>query len=230
VAEPRRRTASALFAAPGGDLVIGIGNSLRSDDGVGWRLARRAEHWRPEAQVRSVQQLTPELAVELAAASRVLFIDAWLRPEASGWHCKAEEEARRHRPVAVEMPGNGAASAAAGSRTHRASAAPEPWSGASAPEPATPLLRRLRVAGPEAEGSSAALAPFSHQMTPETLLRIAQLLQGHRPEAWQLLVPAFDLAHGEGCSNRQKALLPRAETLLRQWLQGRNAAAGASRA
>ena len=60
------------------DLVIGIGNPLRSDDGVGWWLARMARRLRPMPRVLLVQQLTPELVEDLALAQRVLFIDAWL--------------------------------------------------------------------------------------------------------------------------------------------------------
>ena len=67
-----------MAAAPpgmgGADLVIGIGNPLRGDDGVGWWLARRAEC--AGSLVRLVPQLTPELALEVAAARRVLFVDA----------------------------------------------------------------------------------------------------------------------------------------------------------
>jgi len=54
-------------------LVIGIGNPLRSDDGVGWRLAE-------EVDGLAVHQLTPELAAELARVDRVLFVDAWQAP------------------------------------------------------------------------------------------------------------------------------------------------------
>jgi hydrogenase maturation protease len=63
-------------------LVIGIGNPLRGDDGVGALLAEQAavltaaEPDGPVA-VRSVQQLTPELAEELSQLEAVLFIDAW---------------------------------------------------------------------------------------------------------------------------------------------------------
>ncbi|MFN5219851.1 MAG: hydrogenase maturation protease [Cyanobacteriota bacterium] len=64
-------------------LVVGIGNPLRGDDGVGWWLARRAERLRPAPAVRLVQQLTPELAAELVGFRRVLFVDAWLAPAAA---------------------------------------------------------------------------------------------------------------------------------------------------
>ncbi len=57
-------------ARPARSLVIGIGNPLRSDDGVGWQLAE-------EVGGLAVHQLTPELAAELAAVDRVLFVDAW---------------------------------------------------------------------------------------------------------------------------------------------------------
>ena len=57
----------------GSRLVIGIGNGLRGDDGVGALLAEQVGG-------RSVQQLTPELAAELAELEEVLFIDAWLAP------------------------------------------------------------------------------------------------------------------------------------------------------
>ncbi|MDI9406387.1 MAG: hydrogenase maturation protease [Chitinophagaceae bacterium] len=59
--------------APSNRLVIGIGNPLRGDDGVGALLAEAVGG-------RSVQQLTPELAEALACQQAVLFIDAWLAP------------------------------------------------------------------------------------------------------------------------------------------------------
>lgn len=71
VGPPRR------CAAGGRVLVIGIGNSLRGDDGVGWRLAAELAKG---AHVRCLHQLTPELASDLAEVERALFIDAWLAP------------------------------------------------------------------------------------------------------------------------------------------------------
>ena len=74
---------------PARQLVIGIGNPLRGDDGVGWRLVEELteELERQPATIatecRTLHQLTPELAPELAACDRVLFIDAWLAPEAT---------------------------------------------------------------------------------------------------------------------------------------------------
>jgi len=70
-------------------LVIGIGNPLRGDDGVGALLAEQtavstAAEPGGSVAVRSVQQLTPDLAEELAAVDAVLFIDADSAAESAG--------------------------------------------------------------------------------------------------------------------------------------------------
>jgi hydrogenase maturation protease len=63
-------------------LLIAYGNPLRQDDGAGLRLAERmAERWQDAGTpVRhlAVQQLTPELAVEIAEpdVAAVVFVDA----------------------------------------------------------------------------------------------------------------------------------------------------------
>ena len=66
------------------DLLIGIGNPLRGDDGVAALLLeelqreRGGRHRGPE--LKAVHQLTPELALAVADAGRVLFVDAWVNP------------------------------------------------------------------------------------------------------------------------------------------------------
>lgn len=57
------------MTATGRVLVIGIGNVLRGDDGVGPWLARRVGG-------RCVHALTPELALELKGLAHLLFVDA----------------------------------------------------------------------------------------------------------------------------------------------------------
>ncbi len=59
------------------DLIIGYGNSLRRDDGLGHWLAEEIdqENW-PGVAVLSVHQLTPDLALAIAAVERVFFLDA----------------------------------------------------------------------------------------------------------------------------------------------------------
>lgn len=59
-------------------LIIGYGNTLRRDDGVGVEAARWAgEHLaRPGVRIFESHQLVPEMAEDIACADRVVFIDA----------------------------------------------------------------------------------------------------------------------------------------------------------
>jgi len=62
-------------------LIIGFGNPLRGDDAFGWRAAEFIEAipeigGDPTVRIETVHQLNPELAEEIAAAKRVIFLDA----------------------------------------------------------------------------------------------------------------------------------------------------------
>ena len=58
-------------------LIIGYGNNLRSDDGVGRYLAEIIDQQQlPSVKTLSVHQLTPELVLEITEAQAVIFIDA----------------------------------------------------------------------------------------------------------------------------------------------------------
>ena len=62
-----------------GTLIIGYGNLWRSDDGVGCRAAYELEQiYRddPEVEMIASQQLTPEMADDIARSKFVLFLDA----------------------------------------------------------------------------------------------------------------------------------------------------------
>lgn len=61
-------------------LIIGYGNPLRSDDGLGWRAAEKLARIFDKARVRVIRchQLLPELAEDVSRADRVIFIDACL--------------------------------------------------------------------------------------------------------------------------------------------------------
>lgn len=58
-------------------LVIGFGNTLRGDDGVGPRVAEAVEalHW-PGVRTLVCTQLTPELAEPISQVRAVIFVDA----------------------------------------------------------------------------------------------------------------------------------------------------------
>jgi len=55
-------------------LVVGVGNPLREDDGVGWYLAEALG--RTGVPTHTCHQLLPELAAELSQVDLVLFADA----------------------------------------------------------------------------------------------------------------------------------------------------------
>jgi hydrogenase maturation protease len=58
-------------------LIIGIGNPLRSDDGLGWAVAEQlSQAGDPACTIRTVHQLTPELAQWMSTADCVIMIDA----------------------------------------------------------------------------------------------------------------------------------------------------------
>lgn len=58
-------------------LVIGYGNDLRGDDGAGVRAASLIAARLPQSRVIVTHQLTPDLADDIAAAVRVVFVDAY---------------------------------------------------------------------------------------------------------------------------------------------------------
>jgi hydrogenase maturation protease len=60
-------------------LVIGYGNTLRSDDGVGVKVVEAiAAREYPEVTTITQHQLTPELAVDIAQVAQVIFVDVAL--------------------------------------------------------------------------------------------------------------------------------------------------------
>jgi hydrogenase maturation protease len=59
-------------------LVIGYGNPLRSDDGVGQQIAKEIAGWgMPNVEAIAVHQLTPELVEPLAMVDNAIFVDAY---------------------------------------------------------------------------------------------------------------------------------------------------------
>jgi hydrogenase maturation protease len=59
-------------------IIIGYGNPLRGDDGLGWHAARQlsTQVASSHIQVVACHQLTPELAEDISRCERVIFLDA----------------------------------------------------------------------------------------------------------------------------------------------------------
>jgi hypothetical protein len=186
-------------------LLIAIGNPLRGDDGVAWRLAEQAGRLRPAMAVRSVQQLTPELSAELLLASRLLFIDAWLAP--GGEPSLAEPGPGPLLRLLTPWDAAGGPPA-----TARSAANPAPN-----PAPAPAASAEPSFALPDAPPPPADPAGFSHALDPLGLLSFTQWLNGSVPPAWELLLPAWRFAHGAALSPPLRRQRPRALALLLQW-------------
>jgi len=99
-ASPGIAPAATRAGSPSGPvLVVGYGNPLRSDDGVGPAVAARlvGDPRLAGADIRSAHQLTPELALDASRASLLVLLDAGVG-EAPG-----EVSVRRLEPT--EDPG-----------------------------------------------------------------------------------------------------------------------------
>jgi hydrogenase maturation protease len=79
-------------------LVIGYGNTLRTDDGVGRHVAERLAHDPRLNGVRVIgrHQLTPELALDVSQADLVVFVDASRHPPAGVFTVEPVERTGRH--------------------------------------------------------------------------------------------------------------------------------------
>ena len=72
-------------------LIIGYGNPMKSDDGLGWHVAQALseQNTSPDIKVICTQQLTPENSEEASRAELVVFIDAREGGSAGEIHCEA---------------------------------------------------------------------------------------------------------------------------------------------
>jgi hydrogenase maturation protease len=76
-------------------LIVGFGNPLRSDDGLGWHVALELsrELSGNKVHVVAVQQLTPDLAEAASRAELALFVDAAYNREPGSLTCEPIEPA-----------------------------------------------------------------------------------------------------------------------------------------
>jgi hydrogenase maturation protease len=74
----------------GRKLVIGYGNPLRGDDGLGWDIAGRLAATIPDKAIAimAVHQLTPELAEPISEVEMVIFVDASYEGRPGTWKCE----------------------------------------------------------------------------------------------------------------------------------------------
>ena len=149
-----------------GRLVIGIGNTLRQDDGVGWwvaeTLAARVEAGAlVELEALAVQQLTPELVEPIAAAGAVVLVDAVITAAAGAGSAELE-------PLRLE-PLHPASSSTRGPLTHHAT-----------PADLLALATALHGTGPTAWQLlipiAASATGFGEELSPGASARLAEAL------------------------------------------------------
>ena len=72
-----------------GALLIGYGNPLRGDDGLGWEVADQiARNAGDSIKALTAHQLTPELAEPISKADVVVFVDACHDGQPGRWRCE----------------------------------------------------------------------------------------------------------------------------------------------
>lgn len=78
-------------------LIIGYGNPLRGDDGLGWRAAEQLGAMLPgrQARIMTCHQLTPDLAEPISRAELIVFIDAEVGEPAGKVFCRRVKPAAR---------------------------------------------------------------------------------------------------------------------------------------
>jgi hydrogenase maturation protease len=74
----------------GRTLIVGYGNPLRGDDGLGWHAAERlaVALRETEVEIMTCHQLIPELAEPISRATLVVFIDAAQQGQAGTLSCQ----------------------------------------------------------------------------------------------------------------------------------------------
>ena len=82
-------------------LIIGYGNLLRGDDGLGWGVVGYLANCIEDQSVEiiAVQQLTPELCESINDAYMTIFIDASSEGTPGTWRCERVEPAEKHDPT-----------------------------------------------------------------------------------------------------------------------------------
>jgi hydrogenase maturation protease len=85
-------------------LIIGYGNPLRQDDGLGWHAATRLSETLQGngVQVLACHQLTPELAETISQAERVVFIDVNCTQPPGQISCRTVTPDSNPRPPALD--------------------------------------------------------------------------------------------------------------------------------
>jgi len=152
-------------------LVIGYGNSLRSDDGAGCRVADIVASWDlPYVRSLTVHQLTPELAEPIAQSDLTIFVDACVSNNVSDFvsQTKSKPTMQVQKILVTENLARG-------------------------------LSANDLTAGDLNAGDLN--AGIGHLSDPRSLLLLAQQVYGNTPVVYSLLLPGVNWEFGEQLSD-----------------------------
>lgn len=185
-------------------IVIGYGNTLRSDDGAGQKVAEILASWHlPQVRSISVHQLTPELAAPIAEAELAIFVDVYQVEVTS-------ELANSHDHIAPLVKGSWGDSTTA--ETHQLNF--------------NCLLATndVRVISIDTTTSKKydPIKAAGHITNPHSLLYLTDLVYGKAPVAWWILIPAVKFEFGDRLSTLTTAGITRAIPLIQQIIQYRS--------
>ena len=151
-------------------LVIGYGNTLRSDDGAGQRVAELVAEWKlPNVRSLPVHQLTPELAEPISQAELVIFVDVY--------------------PATSEQ----------GLQVHQLCDYP-PYPSLESDPPYPPLERGEFDSFNRREVEKSQGLNIGHTGEPRSLLALSQFVYNNVPPSWWILIPAVNFEFGEDFS------------------------------
>jgi Ni,Fe-hydrogenase maturation factor len=196
-------------------LVVGYGNDLRSDDGVGQRVAEVVATWEI-SNVRSLamHQLTPELAAELADVDVAIFVDACDLSIAPFLRGLGD---RRTAPIAKRSPLAHATLLKSGNPPTQVAPLDERGEQESVVHRVTSQEVRVIAIEPSPSGTLAA-----HSADPRSLLALTQAVYGRIPQAWWVLIPGENFELGDRLSPLAETGMAIALEEIAQLLAGKN--------
>jgi hydrogenase maturation protease len=171
-------------------LIIGYGNSLRSDDAAGIKVAETIATWQlPHVRSLAVHQLTPELAAELAAVELVIFVDACVFN-----HHDLANHSSSGDPEHPDRSSNSEAGRSIADQN-------DPTTQHLSTMLDSAIVQVIPLAAiANNEINSHLGATVGHVADPLGLLALSKLVYGRLPIAWQILIPALNFEFGDRLS------------------------------
>ncbi|MGA1285390.1 MAG: hypothetical protein ACO34J_15215 [Prochlorothrix sp.] len=187
-------------------LIIGYGNTLREDDGVGYCMAEAIAQWNLTGiESKAVHQLTPDLAAHLAEVDRVIFIDVF------PWTAEADPQPLK----SDEIPAQPAPAFSGGNPSTFPRYRLVDLTPGDTPEPDKATGDTASNTASNTTSATALEPILGHSSNPRSILTLAQSLYGINCQGWWLLIPGQNFGFGETFSDLTTQAQTRALTDLK---------------